>query len=538
MTNNGRTPTNATPRKLAGRYALLGKIGAGGMGSVYLGKLVAAAGFERTVAVKRINPELVADAQALAMFRQEVRLAARIQHPNVPAALDVVEDGDELWLVMEYVHGAGLSLLMRESRGPHGLPPPIAVAIAIGMLNGLHAAHEATDADGVPLGIVHRDVSPQNVLVGCDGLARIIDFGVARATGQIQTTMMGQIKGKLAYLAPERLTGTKVDRRADVYGATIVLWEMLTGKRLFDADAQSQIIERALSPTIVAPRTLVPGISDELDAIVLMGLQKEPKDRFQTAREMALALSTRCVVASPHELADWVALAAAQFLEQRNLQLLAADTVKLTPHPVDETPQRAGHEAFDRELATPEETADRTVIAPIRPVHYDGRAPMTPSVVPVVYSERGGGTAGAPAVQTPLATWRSLPRTVIIRRGVMVLAACALLGLLAASQLGHPGNGDPSSPVARPFQTATTRPATGARPIATEANLPAMAPEGVPIQGASRSLSRAAIPSESSSIEARPASADATSAPASRVPRKGSAGSGKKLNRGAGPDGF
>jgi eukaryotic-like serine/threonine-protein kinase len=194
------------------RYVLFDEIGVGGMASVHLGRLLGPAGFTRTVAIKRLHPHLAKDPQLAAMFLDEARLAAAIRHANVVATLDVVEQEGELFLVMEYVHGASLSRLVRETGA---IDPSIASAVVTGALHGLHAAHEAKDEEGHALEIVHRDVSPENVLVGVDGGARLLDFGVAKAASRLQTTRDGSIKGKLRYMAPEQLAGRKVTRRRD-----------------------------------------------------------------------------------------------------------------------------------------------------------------------------------------------------------------------------------------------------------------------------------------------------------------------------------
>jgi eukaryotic-like serine/threonine-protein kinase len=191
-----------------GRYALFDALASGGMATVYLGRLTGAAGFSRTVAVKRLHPNFAKEADFVGMLVDEARLAGRIRHPNVVPTLDVVQLPDELMLVMEYVHGEALSKLLRNVAAAKAqIPLPIASSIMIGSLHGLHAAHEATDERGAPLEIIHRDVSPQNILVGVDGNPRILDFGVARATGRIQATGDGKLKGKLAYMAPEQLRG-------------------------------------------------------------------------------------------------------------------------------------------------------------------------------------------------------------------------------------------------------------------------------------------------------------------------------------------
>jgi serine/threonine protein kinase len=197
--------------RVVGRYALYGAIAAGGMATVHLGRLLGPVGFSRTVAIKRLHAQFASDPEFVSMFLDEARLAARIRHPNVVPTLDVVATGGELFLVMEYVPGESIARLARALREQkQTLPTRILSAVMAGVLHGLHAAHEAKDERGHPLGIVHRDMSPQNVLVGTDGVARVLDFGVAKAAGRMQTTREGQIKGKLSYMPPEQLRGANV----------------------------------------------------------------------------------------------------------------------------------------------------------------------------------------------------------------------------------------------------------------------------------------------------------------------------------------
>ena len=219
-----------------GRYALHHEIASGGMAVVHIGRLMGPVGFARTVAIKRLHPHLAHNPEFVAMFLDEARLAARIRHPNVVSTLDVVATEGELFVVMEYVPGDALARLLftASSRG-ESVPLAIASSIMVDVLHGLHAAHEASDERGQPLGLVHRDVSPHNVLVGTDGAAHLIDFGIAKAAGRAQVTREGQLKGKLAYMAPEQLKGSsggaKVDRRADVFAVGTILWEIVTGHR-------------------------------------------------------------------------------------------------------------------------------------------------------------------------------------------------------------------------------------------------------------------------------------------------------------------
>jgi serine/threonine-protein kinase len=290
---------------------------AGGMATLHYGRLAGSAGFSRTVAVKRLHAHLSEDPDFVAMFLDEARLAARIHHPNVIQTLDVESSEGELFVVLDYVHGDSLSRLQREARRTGDVPAHSVVgAILFGVLQGLHAAHEARDANGQPLDLVHRDVSPHNVLIGTDGVARVLDFGVAKARGRAQTTRHGQLKGKLAYMAPEQLRGT-VSRRSDIFSASIVLWEALAGTRLFQGDDEGAIIDRLMLAPIPSPRSVSPSVSSALEAVVMRGLERDPDKRFQTAREMAVALERECELATPIEVGAWVERVAGATLAQR-----------------------------------------------------------------------------------------------------------------------------------------------------------------------------------------------------------------------------
>jgi eukaryotic-like serine/threonine-protein kinase len=224
--------------KPLGRYVLFDAIARGGMATVHFARLSGPVGFSRTVAIKRLHANFATDPEFVAMFLDEARLAARIRHPNVVPTLDVVASGGEVFIVLEYVSGEALVKLWRghNARGEI-IPVPISLAIMANALQGLHAAHEVRDEQGHPLGIVHRDVSPQNIIVGTDGVARVLDFGVAKAAGRLQETGdSGALKGKIAYMAPEQITGGAVSRQTDVYAASVVLWELLTGRRLVDGE--------------------------------------------------------------------------------------------------------------------------------------------------------------------------------------------------------------------------------------------------------------------------------------------------------------
>jgi len=310
-------PQASGPRTV-GRYILYGEIASGGMATVHFGRLQGAAGFARSVAIKRLHPQYAKDPDFVAMFLDEARLAARISHPNVVPTLDVVAQEDELFLVMDYVRGVSLSRLARaaKQRGER-IPLKIVASIVTGMLNGLHAAHEARDESGEALHIVHRDVSPQNVLVGTDGIARVLDFGVAKAVGRVQGTREGQLKGKLPYMAPEQITTGEVSRKTDIYAAAVVLWEVLVGRRLFYGDNEANIMSLVLAGEIPQPSHLVPGVPVEFDQIVLRGTDRDPEERFATAREMAAEVESVMGLAPSLEVGEWVEALAPEELRER-----------------------------------------------------------------------------------------------------------------------------------------------------------------------------------------------------------------------------
>jgi serine/threonine-protein kinase len=321
------TQLRKTPRAI-GRYLLFDEIARGGMATVHLGRLVGPGGFSRTVAVKRLHGEYANDPEFVTMFLDEARLAGRIRHPNVVATLDVVAQDGELFLVMEYVQGLSLSQLLKAAEASGGVPYRVALAIGIQTLLGLHAAHEATSDRGDPLGIVHRDVSPQNVLVGLDGGVRVVDFGIAKAAARVHTTQDGRLKGKVSYMSPEQLRQhPPVDRRTDVFAASIVLWETLTSRRLFAAADAGGSIMNIMNLNPPPPSSLVPEIPAAVDAVVLRGLSKDPNGRYATAREMARALELAATPAGALEVGEWVEARAGAVLRRRDEQVAEIESV-------------------------------------------------------------------------------------------------------------------------------------------------------------------------------------------------------------------
>lgn len=324
---------SGSPPRVLDRYLVYDVIGQGGMAVIHIGRLMGAAGFGRTVAIKRLIDGRTDDPSFLAMLISEARVAARIHHANVVQTVDVVVDGGEIFLVMEYIHGDTLGRLLGLA-GDDRVPPDMVSAMMVDTLRGLHAAHTALSETGEPLNVVHRDLSPHNVLVGVDGTARVADFGIAKALGQLQKTQAGTLKGKLAYMAPEQLEMMDVDQRTDIYAAGIVLWEALTGERLFKG--VDGVAARLRPGAIAPPSTLVEDLSAEVDEVVLNATAVDPADRYGTAEAMAMALSHALPPAPAPSVARWVQGIAEEWLAERRALLSAmerrsSDDVKLVP---------------------------------------------------------------------------------------------------------------------------------------------------------------------------------------------------------------
>jgi serine/threonine protein kinase len=304
-----------------GRYALGEKIAGGGMATVHLGRVLGSIGFTRIVAIKRLHERFATDPTFVSMFIDEARLTARVRHPNVVPIVDVVADDGEIFVVLEYVHGEPIHRLTRQHR------PPLRIAsgIVFGVLLGLHAAHEARNERGEPLHIVHRDVSPQNILVGPDGVPRVLDFGIAKAFGRLRTTADREVKGKLAYLAPEQVDGSGLDQRTDVYATSIVLWELITGERLFPAEEPAAMLMRVSRAVAAPPSKHNTECTPELEAIVMRGLARDPAHRWPTARAMALALEDTLAPATAPHIGAWVSRIAHEPLAKRAALIAAME---------------------------------------------------------------------------------------------------------------------------------------------------------------------------------------------------------------------
>jgi serine/threonine-protein kinase len=416
-----------------GRYWMFRPFARGGMASVHLGRLTGPAGFSRLVALKLLHPIYAADREHYTMLLDEARLSSRIRHPNVVQTLDVVHD-DNLCIVMEYVHGVSLAAALRcaQQRGER-MPLPIVSAVLGGVLQGLHAAHEARGEDGAPLGIVHRDISPQNVVIGTDGIARVLDFGVAKALRKDHVTTSGDVKGKVAYMAPEQLAGTAVTRQADIYGAGVVLWEAVVGARLFDETNEARLVARVLRERIPPPSARAPELDAAVDEVVVRAVAAERRARFKTAQEMAIALAVAIPPAPAEEVALWLERMAGDVLDERTEMVRQVESFRPEAAPTLD----------DGEIAASPVTA--------------------PSAgAPPVVDATGRDRCVDQSVASALARMRARRRS-RLARGVVAAAAAAGI-VAAATRLPATLGEGPRQPRPRPEAVALAAAAPGSEP--------------------------------------------------------------------------
>jgi len=274
-----------------GRYQLLALLATGGMAEIYLARQTGIKGFERLVVIKRILPHLARTERFVEMFFDEARIAAQLNHPNIVQIYDLGQEEDEFFISMEYLEGESLGYLVREARrGQRYVPAHLSAGIVAQVCDGLDYAHKFLDEVGRPMKIVHRDVSPHNIIVLFSGGVKLVDFGIAKAASKMHQTRVGTMKGKLTYMSPEQCLGEDVDARSDVFSMGIVFWELLTRRRLFKRQNEAVMIQAVLNAPIPLVRDIRPDISIDLEAIVYRSLQRDRTERFQTAGEMGAAI--------------------------------------------------------------------------------------------------------------------------------------------------------------------------------------------------------------------------------------------------------
>jgi serine/threonine-protein kinase len=295
MTGPGKSPPRAhvqAQQRTFGKYTLIARLAVGGMAEIFLARLEGVGGFRKQVVIKRILPHLAEDSRFVSMFLDEARIAARISHPNVCPVYELGEVDGQLFLAMEYLDGLPLSRMMRTmSRAGTVIPPVMGAAILGQACEGLHHAHKLAEPDGTPTGVIHRDVSPQNLFLTTTGTLKVLDFGVAKIRGSSARTRTGTLKGKYAYMSPEQLRGEPLDHRSDVFALGVCAFELFTSRRLFARETDFLVFKAIVEEAIPQVRHVRPDMPAELDAVVTRALSRDKERRFGSAREMGEALA-------------------------------------------------------------------------------------------------------------------------------------------------------------------------------------------------------------------------------------------------------
>ncbi|WP_437737969.1 serine/threonine protein kinase [Sorangium sp. So ce1335] len=496
------------PGKELGQYELLLPIAQGGMATVWAARRKGLRGFQKTVAIKTMLPSLSDDVQFETMFLEEARLASGIQHPNVAEILDLGEQDDVLYIVMEWVDGEALSVIARAAnKSGVAIPLRIVLRILSRACLGLHAAHELRDPqnDDQLLGLVHRDVSPQNILVTYDGHVKLVDFGVAKATNRAHSdTTAGQIKGKVPYMSPEQARGERVDRRTDIFAMGIVLYKLTTGEHPFTAENDLLTLKQIISRPALAPRLKNPDFPAELEHVLMTCLEKDPDRRYQTMLELENALESVLAKEPPvtdHDIGAFVR----RLLGERNQRRRAAlrDTVRTLDERASRPPEvmlvrdsiseffftqlPAGHPNADAPtLRASAASLSQHMLPEAQPHSSPGQeTPLGPIEVPA--TRRRSGTLVA-AVALALVTtvgaglvwlWRPSPPEQVSPEQLIVLAGSAG-AVAAAGAAGAP----PSSSGAVAATASSAGAGAAPAPAASDAAVPEERGTVAPPQGA------------------------------------------------------
>lgn len=389
-------PAARTTARRVGRYELILPLGHGTMAGVHLARSVGDAGFERLVALKLLHRDLCADHDLVERFLDEARVAAPLHHPNAAAVVDVGLDGAQPYMVMEYVEGDTLHAVQRTAISlGRGVPLGVALRVVLDALSGLDAAHALRTPDGDALGIIHRDVRPQNVLVGVDGVARLVDFGTARAATRPRMTVIGEVRGDVSFMAPEQLRGRSYDRRADVFAMGVTLWETLALRRCFP-ERRGALLSQLAGERHRPLREFAPHLPPVIDEVLGRALAPDPADRFEGAADFATALEDAfgAEVATQRELAQFMSSVASAKVERER------EAVRASSKPL---PDRA-------EVAAPELPTMKLQALPSRPPTFGARATLRPARA----SRRPLPATGHDEPTRPLAALRSRPPVALL----------------------------------------------------------------------------------------------------------------------------
>lgn len=523
------------PRRRLGRYELIAELASGGMGIVCLARSVGVGGFRRLFAIKVMHPHLVRDQQFVAMLLDEAQLAARIHHPNVVATVDICTVDDCYFVVMDYVDGFQLlEVLEAPSIGRHDRIR-IVNRILLDAMAGLEAAHTLKGDDETPLNLVHRDVSPQNILIGLDGIGRLTDFGIALAASRISSSRPGTIKGKPAYMAPEQARAGHVDRRADLWAIGVILWELLAGERLFVADTEAATVLKVIDSPIPPPRTRAPDVPPALEAVCMRALERDPNRRYASARQMAAELERAAIatgaLADAHEVADALRHHFSAQIEHRKAAIrayaaaLGPNTLPIGPRDIYELPQlsaplppgvasgsplpRTVTPAHTQRSATPETSPlAKTALSPVAEPHTPAQPGPATLPTPSASTTMGSSSAEVPTSGSSKSGWFLLAALLLAGAGggywyyarVRVAANAEPPALPSAPSLAQAPASPPVSastevmvapvepaPSVSVTPLASAEPAPSAEPVAPSA---VPAPPPAPVKAAPRATAK------------------------------------------------
>lgn len=526
---------------LAG-YEIVAKIKSGGMAALYLGRKTGAGGFAKYVAIKVILDHMAEEPALVAMFLDEARLSARIEHPNVVHIHELGEEDDKHFLVMEYVAGCSLAQLQRAvmKRGRR-LTPAVVAYVGMQVAAGLHAAHETVDDDGELLHVVHRDVSPKNVLIAYKGYVKLIDFGIAKVRDASQSTSAGSLKGTIRYMSPEQAAGRSVDRRSDVFSLGIVLWEMLTGRPLFQAESELAALDMVRSAAVPPPSHFAP-IPPALEQVVMRMLRANPDERFGTTDEVQRALAAavpESLSFSPQRLGE---LVAALLPAPSDAELDPSIVSALgRPLPLHDPEEVLGRLALPLDRMSSETAEPTSGVSGAMPRGWSQTPALTP--VPVGVSDpgllvsspgtgqtgqlsplsTGAGTATGTATGTasgasrPAWMWAA-PLALLVLGGIAAAAAWSLAGPAEVEEVAEVPAA-PATPAGPPTEVAQPAGALGTGALGTGA--PGTGASGTGASGAGASAGAPTGAPASPAAQAEPASAEADAPGRAARPRGG-----------------
>ncbi len=477
----GPSTEELKPGMRLGRYELLLAIAKGGMARVWAARQHGQRGFSKTVAIKTILPHLAEEPEFERMFLDEARIAALVHHPNVCEIYELGEEGRVLYLAMEWVNGESLVHILRSSGKMAPMEPRLCARIVADACAGLHAAHQLTDDEGRPMNVVHRDVSPHNILVGADGNVKVADFGVAKALGQMHSaTVAGQVKGKIAYMAPEQIAGGPADRRIDVFAMGVVLYEATTGRRPFTGEGDPQVMHAILSGQFTPPSRIIRSYPPELEQIVLTAMAQDPARRYASAERMRMALEEWLARSGPIVTQSHVGA----FVQQRVGGVLdrRRDRIRAAASAAGPAPASTGGPGHDDISGggmvggTP--SAPQRVVA--SGVHSRGATPP-------VRSDATGPSIVAPMAAQPAPAPSAAKYVLAAAVAVTVVAGLGAVGIVVARNRAIQSNvatptSSPTSSVAPPKATAPTSASAAAAAATAPAHSPSIALRGLPTE--------------------------------------------------------